>query len=146
MQEEQKVYLGVTASAHKMQSELNTKHAEHERTRNGGREEARAGYCGPGVTRDCERCRLLFVSTLTYSLSSRASSCSFRTAMNASPRVCNAAARRTAVLRDIAGSFSTRSHVSRSTESISSFAPCLRRRTRVRLNGSGRAMRMKDVP
>lgn len=85
---------------------------------------AGAGYCGPGVARDCARCRLLFVSILTYSLSSRASSRSFRTAVNAFPRICNAAARRIAVLLDIVGSFNTRSHVSRSTDSISSFAPC----------------------
>jgi len=31
--QEQKGSLGVTVAAHKMQSELNTKHAEHKRTR-----------------------------------------------------------------------------------------------------------------
>ena len=80
-------------------------------------------HCCPGTVRDCARCRLFFVSTLTYSLSSRASSRSFCTAMNAFPRICNASARKTALSRVIVGSFNTRSHVSRSTESISSFAP-----------------------
>ena len=81
-------------------------------------------YCFPGAEREYPRCRLFFVSILTYSLSSRDSSRSFCTAANTSPRICNAAARRTAVSRDIAGSFNTRSHVSRNTESISSFVPC----------------------
>jgi hypothetical protein len=81
-------------------------------------------YWFPGAEREYPRCRLFFVSILTYSLSSRASSRSFRTAENTSPRICNAAARSTAVLSGIAESFNTRSHVSRNTESISSLVPC----------------------
>lgn len=72
--------------------------------------------------------RLFFVSTLTYSLSSLAPSIcsdSFLTAMYASPRICNAAARSCALARGIEGSSSTLSQVSRRTDSISSLAPLL---------------------
>lgn len=78
----------------------------------------------PGAEREYARCRLFLVSILTYSPSSRASSRSFRTAENTSPRICNAAARSTAVSRGIVESFNTRSHVSRKIESISSLVPC----------------------
>ena len=67
---------------------------------------------------------LFFVSTRTYSDSSRATSSSLTTLIYASPRIWSAIARSCTFERAIAGSSSTRSHVSRSTDSISSFVPC----------------------